>query len=72
MSPGTAAHAKPPLVMGGSCGWCSHAGAELLPDAVPMGSLAGPCLLWSQGEGGAGAFVLPLGSRPSAGVWGCL
>lgn len=43
---------------------------KLLPDTV--GSLAGSCLLQSQGEGGAWAFVLPLGSQRSAGVLGCL
>lgn len=41
-------------------------------DAVPLGSPTGSCLPQSQGEGGAWVFVLPLGSRRSAGVPGCL
>lgn len=76
MSPGEAAPAKQPLATGGSRRWCGHARAEqspeLLPDAVPVGSLAGSCLLQSRGEGGAWAFVLPFGSLQSAGVLGCL
>lgn len=76
VSPGETAHAKQLLAMGGSRGRCGHPGAEqspeLLRDAVPVGSLAGPCLLQSQGEGGAWAYMLPLGSRRSAGVLGCL
>lgn len=49
--------------MGGSRGRRGHAGAEqspeLLPDTVPVGSLAGPCLPQSRGEGGC------LGGRAS-------
>lgn len=62
--------------MGGSHGPCGHTGAEQIPelllDAVPVGSLAGPCLPQRQGEGGAWVFVLPLGSRQPAGALGCL
>lgn len=59
--------------MGGSCGRTeAEQIPELLLDSVPVGSLAGPCLLQCQGEGGAWVFVLPLGSRQPAGVLGCL
>ena len=73
MSPGEAAHAKQPLATGVSHSQCGHARAEqsseLLPDTVPIGSLAGPCLLWSRGEGGAWAFMLPLGAGGLPACW---